>query len=226
MTAQVTAPDPAAATDAELAAAVAAETAARSTADATTLSTSQAYVDALIQSRSIKDPVRVVATGNLALTGLVAVDGVTLVDGDRVLAAGQSTPSQNGIYVAHSSSWTRSTDADTSSEMRPGSVVMVTSGTANPDSIWELATEGPITLGTTGLSFVLAGQNAADVRYAIANPILAVTYNADTTVASTTENGVVSTFTYNVDGTIATITRGGVTRTFAYNPDGSIATAS
>lgn len=65
-----------------------------------------------------------------------------------------------------------------------------------------------------------------DARYAIANPTLSVTYNVDKTVASTTENGVTTTFTYNTDQTVATETRGGVIRTFAYNTDGTVSGAS
>ncbi|NVC23412.1 hypothetical protein E7Z53_08145 [Kocuria salina] len=58
------------------------------------------------------------------------------------------------------------------------------------------------------------------------NPELAVTYNSDGTVASTTENGVTTTFTYNSDGTVATQTRAGVTRTFSYDDNGNVTGAA
>ena len=53
-----------------------------------------------LDSRSPKDAVRLLATGNIALTGLIAVDGVTAVAGDRIAAFLQSVGSQTGIYIA------------------------------------------------------------------------------------------------------------------------------
>jgi YD repeat-containing protein len=59
-----------------------------------------------------------------------------------------------------------------------------------------------------------------------ANPDLSVTYNPDGSVASTTENGVVTTFTYNADGTVDTQTRNGVTKTFSYDANGNVTGAA
>jgi len=67
---------------------------------------------------------------------------------------------------------------------------------------------------------------AGNATYAIANPVLSVTRNPDGTVASTTENGVVTTYTYNTDGTVATSTRAGVTRTYTYDASGNVTGAS
>lgn len=95
------------------------------------------YVDLTAQGLDFKDAVRVVSTTNqAAITGLLTIDGVTVVAGDRVLLAGQTTQTQNGIYVAASGAWTRSTDADASGELVDGSVVPVGSGTANADSLY------------------------------------------------------------------------------------------
>lgn len=58
------------------------------------------------------------------------------------------------------------------------------------------------------------------------NPTLAVTYNGDGTVATTTENGVLTTFTYNADGTVNTQTRAGVTKTFTYDASGNVTGAA
>lgn len=58
------------------------------------------------------------------------------------------------------------------------------------------------------------------------NPALTVTYNADGTVATTTQDGVLTTFTYNADGTVKTQTRGGVTRTFTYDANGNVTGAA
>jgi phage-related tail fiber protein len=53
----------------------------------------------------------------------------------------------------------RSVDSNTSAKVTPGLSVMVEEGTANGDSLWHLVTNGPISLGTTALSFeMLAGR--------------------------------------------------------------------
>jgi hypothetical protein len=88
------------------------------------------------------------ATANLTLSGTQTVDGVALGVGDRELVAGQSTASQNGLYVVASGAWTRTTDA-----LASGTVVSVQQGTANASTAWQLVTQGAITVGTTALTF-------------------------------------------------------------------------
>ena len=58
--------------------------------------------------------------------------------------------------------------------------------------------------------------------FVYSNPAASYTYNADGTVATVTENGIVTTYTYNPDGTVATINQNAVTRTYSYNADGTI----
>lgn len=117
----------------------------------------KAYADNLRAGLSVKDPVRVASTANITIAtgGLLTVDGVVLVDGDRVLLKDQTTASQNGIYVAHSGAWVRSTDADNSpaGEVVGGMCCWVNEGTANGNTRWVLTTNNPITLGTTSLTF-------------------------------------------------------------------------
>ncbi|TWC49609.1 tail collar domain [Pseudomonas sp. SJZ080] len=106
-----------------------------------------------------KPSVRVVATGNIVLNSAQQIDGVAVVSGQRVLVAGQATAKDNGIYVTANGDWVRSVDSNTSAKVTPGLTVMVEEGTANGDSLWHLVTNGPITLGTTALSFeMLAGR--------------------------------------------------------------------
>jgi hypothetical protein len=66
--------------------------------------------------------------------------------------------------TAAGGAWSRSTDADASSEVTSGLYVFVSEGTVNGDSGWVLTTNDPITLNTTALSFVQftgAGQITA-----------------------------------------------------------------
>jgi len=104
-------------------------------------------------AQDVRESVRVATTANITLSGTQTIDGISVVAGDRVLVKNQTTGSQNGIYVAASSSWTRATDADTSAEITPGLLVFVTAGTANSSTGWILTTPSPITLGTTTLTF-------------------------------------------------------------------------
>lgn len=124
----------------------------------------KAYVDAVKQALDIKDSVHVATTANITLSGLQTIDGVLLVAGDRVLVKDQTTGSQNGIYVAASGAWSRSTDADSNTEVNPGLFVFVEEGTANGNNGYVLTTDAPITLDTTALTFTQfsgAGQITA-----------------------------------------------------------------
>lgn len=119
----------------------------------------KAYVDGVATGLDSKASVRVASTANVPLTtGLVAgqvIDGVTLVTGDRVLLKDQTTAAENGIYLAVASgTGVRATDADTSAEVNSGMFTFVEEGTTQDNTGWVLATNNPITLGTTGLTFV------------------------------------------------------------------------
>jgi hypothetical protein len=111
------------------------------------------YVDAAITGQDSKISVRAATTANITLSGAQTIDGVSVVAGDRVLVKDQSTGSQNGIYVAAAGAWSRSTDADTSTEVNPGFFTFVEEGTSNGNIAYVLTTDAPITLGTTALTF-------------------------------------------------------------------------
>ncbi|QOK96357.1 phage tail protein [Ralstonia pseudosolanacearum] len=120
------------------------------------------YVDATIAGELAKldgkQSVRVATTAAIAKSGLQTIDGVALAAGDRVLVKDQAAaPAENGIYVAAAGIWTRAADADQALEVTPGMLVPVEEGAANGDSLWQLATNGPITIGTTALAFELVG---------------------------------------------------------------------
>jgi phage-related tail fiber protein len=120
-----------------------------------------------------KQSVRVATTAAIALAGLQTIDGVVLVAGDRVLVKNQAAATDNGIYVAAAGTWTRAADADASIEVTPGLFVPVEQGTANADSIWQLVTDAPIILGTTGLVFEMVdgktGVTAGTYRSVMVN---------------------------------------------------------
>ena len=114
-----------------------------------------------------KDSVRVATRSNLNLAANVfSIDGITLADKDRVLLAGQTVPSQNGIYYwsVSTSKLTRATDADSIFELSAGNKVYVEEGNTQGKSSWTLITQGVITPGTTSLIFSKESRiNSTDV---------------------------------------------------------------
>lgn len=102
---------------------------------------------------AFKAPVRAASTANLTLSGTQTVDGVALVDGDRVLAKDQTTASQNGIYICRTGAWDRAPDWDGNSDVVQGTLVFVTNGSVNANTLWGVATTGTIIVGTTGITF-------------------------------------------------------------------------
>jgi len=97
---------------------------------------------------------RVISTANLvALSGLLTIDGVLLAAGDRVLVAGQTTASENGIYVVAVGAWTRAADFDAPNEIVTGTLVSVIQGTLFRRTVWMLTTTGVIIVGATALTF-------------------------------------------------------------------------
>jgi hypothetical protein len=113
------------------------------------------YVDGVATGLDPKASVRLASTANVTVaTGtLLTIDGVVTVGGDRVLLKNQTAAAENGIYIAGAGAWTRATDADTSAEVNAGMFVFVEEGTLYADTGWVLATNNPITLGTTALTF-------------------------------------------------------------------------
>lgn len=113
-------------------------------------------------STAWKDPCRASTTANVNLaTGDIANgtvhDGVTLATGDRVFVQFQTAPAENGIYIVPASgAASRAADADTGAEMLQATFY-VEEGTSYQDKQFTCSTDGPITLGTTALSFVISG---------------------------------------------------------------------
>lgn len=123
----------------------------------------KAYVDNARAGLSVKDPVRVVAQGdvNLSAPGGI-IDGIALSPGDRFLAPRQNTGTQNGIYVFEGATVaaTRSADADDAGEVIDGSMLAVADGTdAGRQYIQTLTSSGaPGTWTQNWIIFTMGGQ--------------------------------------------------------------------
>ena len=104
-----------------------------------------------------KDSARAATRSDLnLLTMIYSVDDIVLKHKDRVLLAGQSNLTENGIYVWNSitSRLVRAPDADSSYELSAGVKVYVEEGTLNSQTNFVLVTPGEITLGLTELTFL------------------------------------------------------------------------
>ena len=145
----------------------------------------KAYVDASAAGYDTKASTRLATSAALpantysantltaSANGALTVDGVAVNTNDRILVKNEATASNNGIYVVTNAGsgtaayvLTRSSDANANSgtgnaAINPGMFVFNEIGTANQATAWEMISAGPITIGTTALSFVQVGGAAA-----------------------------------------------------------------
>jgi hypothetical protein len=113
-------------------------------------------ITALVNNANATFIVRVASTTAVTIAAPgTTIDGVTMVSGDRFLEKDNGTGSARGIYVWNGAAVpaTRATDADAGTELKAGSVIEVTEGTVNADTLWTLTTDGVITIGSTSLAF-------------------------------------------------------------------------
>jgi hypothetical protein len=199
------------------------------TPSASTDAANKAYVDSVATGLDFKASVKCATTANITLSGTQTIDGYAVQVGDRVLVKDQSTGSQNGIYVAASSTWSRATDADDNAEVTSGMFVFVEQGTANGDTGWVLSTDTSITVGTTALTFTQftgtglitagAGLTKTGNQLDVVGTTDRITVNADSIdIASTyvgqatiTTLGTVTTGTWSA--TTIAVNKGGTGKT-------------
>tara|TARA_B100000809_G_scaffold176971_1_gene174428 strand:+ start:346 stop:2313 length:1968 start_codon:yes stop_codon:yes gene_type:complete len=155
------------------------------TPSGTTDAATKGYVDSVKQALDIKDSAKLTTTANLGATynnaagtltmdatGTVTIDSVLSALNDRILVKDQSTTSQNGLYYVSTAGavgvagvFTRTTDADSNSEVTGGMFCFVEAGTIAADNAYVLTSiTGSATLGTSGLVFTQfsgAGQITA-----------------------------------------------------------------
>jgi len=150
------------------------------------------YVDGVANGLDVKASVRAATTANITLSGTQTIDTtVSVIAGDRVLVKNQTTSSQNGIYIVAAGAWTRATDADADAEVTTGLFTFVEEGTTNGDTGWVLATNNPITVGTTSLVFSQfsdAGSYTAGTGLTLAGTQFALGSVPNANTTATTSN--------------------------------------
>jgi hypothetical protein len=77
---------------------------------------------------------------------------VSIVAGEAVLVRGQSTASQNGVYLCQSGTWTRRLTEDSTQELTPGAFWFVEEGTTYGKTQWRIENTGSITVGSTSIT--------------------------------------------------------------------------
>ena len=92
------------------------------------------YADSL-NTGSAKSECQVATTANITLSGLQTLDGYTTISGDRVLVKNQGNQAYNGIYVASTTAWSRSTDMQSWAQV-PGASVFIQNGTLYANTGW------------------------------------------------------------------------------------------
>lgn len=149
------------------------------------------YVDSAVQGLDIRQSVQYTTTGAVTLTGSsnTNIDGApTLVNGNRILVKDQADSTANGVYVVNTSgAWTRSLDFNASASITPNVFFFVEGGTQYSDSGWTLTTDGPITIGTTGLTFT---QFSGAGQITVTSPLVknGNALSIDTTIVATNTN--------------------------------------
>ena len=172
----------------------------------TTDAANKGYVDSVKQALDIKDSVRVASESNLATTynngtsglgatltadanGAVSIDSISLTLGDRVLVKAQSDASENGIYsvttvgdVSNPYVLTRTTDADSSSEVTGGMFTFVEEG-SNADAGFVLSNiTGSATIGTSDITMTqFSGAGSVTAGNGLAKSGNTLSVNVDDT---------------------------------------------
>lgn len=139
----------------------------------------------------VKAPVLIAVTSNLTLNGEQTIQSVT-TDESRVLVAGQTDATENGIYDTSTGDWTRSVDCNGVYDLRNGTLVSVAMGTY-ATTLFRCATEDTFAIGTDEIEFEqyaapdtlafsqIASYLSGDVRYHTQQIITAKSAGCDIT---------------------------------------------
>lgn len=172
--------------------------------------TTKAYVDSVAQGLNIKASVVATTTGNITLSGLSTQAGgdwaSSLTAGDRVLVKNQTAEADNGIYVADSSTWTRSSDANTWNELI-SAFTFVQTGATEADTGWVCTIDAGGTLGVTPVTFTQfsgAGTYDAGTGLTLTGNTFSIT-NTAVTAGSYGSASETLTATVNAQGQITAL---------------------
>lgn len=104
----------------------------------------KAMVDAVAAGYKDLTNVKAMATTNLTLSGTQTIDAVSCVADDRVLLTGQTTTSENGVWLVKAGAWARPTDFASASTPVAGTRLFTVNGSAYKGTLWSLITTGVV----------------------------------------------------------------------------------
>ena len=116
-------------------------------------------------SSAAKAPCRVATTANITLSGYQTIDDIVLADGDanlRVLVKNQTDTTENGIWDAGPTAWTRAKDCNRSDDLVRGTMVYAANGTVGT-SWYKCTGTDPITVGTSAVSWTLIQTEVTEI---------------------------------------------------------------
>ena len=179
------------------------------------------YVDSVAQGLNVKQAVIATTTGNITLNGLSTQAGgdwtSSLTAGDRVLVKNQTLSENNGIYLASSSGWTRSPDANTWADLI-SAFTFVQTGATEADTGWVCTVDAGGTLGVTPIvwaQFSGAGTYTAGTGLTLSGNQFSITNTAVSAGGYGNSNGTQTvTFTVNAQGQLT------AAQTYDINVDG------
>ena len=160
------------------------------------------YVDTVAQGLGPKAACQVGTTTSITLSGLQTIDSYTTLSGDRVLVKNQGTSSQNGIYIASASAWTRAVDMDVWSEVPGAYTVVLNGGQANTGWVCTASQTG--TIGVTSMPWVQftgSGTYYAGTGLTLASNTFSIT-NTGVTAATYGSASQTVTIVVNAQGQI------------------------
>jgi hypothetical protein len=164
------------------------------------------YVDSVAQGLNPKQAVKCGTTASITLSGLQTIDTYTTLAGDRVLVKNQGTSSENGIYVASATAWTRATDMDVWAEV-PGAYTVVISGSVNANTGWVSTSATTGTINVTAITFVQfsgTGTYFAGTGLTLASNTFSIT-NTGVTAAAYGSASKTLTATVNAQGQLTVL---------------------
>ena len=166
----------------------------------------KSYVDMFVQGYAIKAECQVATTGNITLSGLQTIDGYTTLANDRVLVKNQTTSAQNGIYVASTGAWARSSDANTWNSLI-SAFTFIMNGTTQQNSGWVCTITSGGTLGTTPVTW---SQLASAASYFAGTGLTLSSYTFSITPVGTSGTygsaSSVPVFVTNASGQVSSVT--------------------
>jgi len=164
------------------------------------------YLEYFAAGISWKQPVLCATTANITLSGLQTLDGITVAAGDRVLVKNQSTQSQNGIYLASATAWTRSADADVWTDLI-SALVFVESGSTLAGSAWYCPAQPGGTINVTAVTwsnFSVAATYTAGTGLTLASYQFSIT-NTGVTAGAYGSASKTLTATVNAQGQLTVL---------------------